>query len=400
MKNRILSVILSVSLVLSVMTVGFIGVNAEDRNTITFEQLIEKYKSVYNDGYNVPKTEDFMQVIVVFGQVYEKLTGLKIFTDDKISIIVEGYIKDVYDEVKNQSNEVMNFQLLFESLPISSVFAKNFYEVTKIEREEVIKYLNDKSNAYYNEGNDIIGGFYLFLRVYMNVFDEIVLTVVPVNGKDGIYEVEVQFVYNDGEIEKMYPGIYYNAETRYLYNRDGKGVIDLGYDINTNDASLETVVNSWQRNFGFCLFYDVFCYFTPFFDYITRRIKFEYGEKEWMIQIWKGRYIITAGCEVGIYTREKGSFGSFYNCASDDEMLPMSMSLYHGDDLVLQRPETLHWWLTSFRFTPKVYLPESLTLDASITFKDKEMTDAFMNSVKKIPDIKTERNENTVSLHW
>ena len=400
MKNRILSVILSVSIVLSVMTVGFIGVNAEDRNIITFEQLVEKYKSVYNDGYNVPKTEDFIQVIVVFGQVYEKLTGLKIFTDDKISIIVEGYIKDVYDEVKNQSDEVMNFQLLFESLPISSVFAKNFYEVTKIEREEVIKYLNDKSNAYYNEGNEPIGALYLFLRVYMNVFDEILLTVVPVNGKDGIYEVEVHFVYNDGEIEKMYPGIYYNAETRYLYNRDGKGVLDLGYDLNTNDACLETVVNSWQRNFGFCLFYDVFSYLTPFFDYITRRIKFEYDNKEWMIQIWKGRYIITVGCEVGIYTREKGSLGSFYNCASDEDMLPISMSLYHGDDLVLQRPETLHWWLTSFRFTPKAYLPESLTLDTSITFKDKEMTDAFMNSVKKILDVKTKRNENTVSLHW
>ena len=100
-----------------------------------------------------------------------------------------------------------------------------------------------------------------------------------------------------------------------------------------------------------------------------------------MIQIWKGNYVVSNGAEVGIYTREPGSFGSYYNCANDEQMMNMSMKLYHGEELILERSEQLHWWLTGFKVTDILYPARSQTLDFTIEMKDEAMLEAFCNAI-------------------
>jgi hypothetical protein len=102
-----------------------------------------------------------------------------------------------------------------------------------------------------------------------------------------------------------------------------------------------------------------------------------------MIQVWKGNYLVSNGAEVGIYNRDKIRFGTSYDCAGDEDMMNMSMKLYHGDDLIFERPEQLHWWLTGFKLSRTLYIPDKMTLDFTIEMKDEEMLKAFCKSIDK-----------------
>ena len=118
-----------------------------------------------------------------------------------------------------------------------------------------------------------------------------------------------------------------------------------------------------------------------FFNYNTRRFKFEYDGLEWMIQIWKGNYIITNGAEVGLYNREASKWGTFYNCVTDEEMLDMSMQVCAGDKVLVNKPLQKHWWINGFNLSGRMYFPSTLTLKFSIVMPDEAMLDAFCESI-------------------
>ena len=99
--------------------------------------------------------------------------------------------------------------------------------------------------------------------------------------------------------------------------------------------------------------------------------------------MWKGRYALANGGELGVYTREAERDGSFYDCAADEDMLVMSIAVYHGDDLIFEREPTLHWWVTGFALSDTAYLPESLTLISTITMRDAEMLSVVVQALDK-----------------
>ena len=121
-----------------------------------------------------------------------------------------------------------------------------------------------------------------------------------------------------------------------------------------------------------------------------------------MVQIWKGNYFISNGAEIGIYSRDESSFGTYYDCATDEQMMKMSMELYHGDDLIFSRPGQLHWWLTGFKISYNLYPADSMTLKFSVEMKDKEMLDAFCNAVDKhyMRDMTYTVDGLTVNVVW
>ncbi|MBR5771678.1 MAG: DUF4474 domain-containing protein, partial [Clostridia bacterium] len=137
------------------------------------------------------------------------------------------------------------------------------------------------------------------------------------------------------------------------------------------------------RSFGFCLEYDLLCYALPMYRYNTRRFHFDYAGKEWMIQAWKGNYLITNGGEVGIYNREKGSVGTFYNVVSKDEQMDMSLQILHDGEVLVNIPEQNHWWVNGFNMSERLYNPHGLVLIATIVMKDEEMLKAFTQSIER-----------------
>lgn len=142
-----------------------------------------------------------------------------------------------------------------------------------------------------------------------------------------------------------------------------------------------TQLHPWQRYFGFNVIYDIAAPRTGMI-YDTKRIIFEYGDKEWMVQIWKGQYGITAGGEVGFYNRPIGR-ALQYDCVTDEEMLTVSMDFYNMGEKVFTRGPEKHWWLTGFKIF-NAGVPMLIDLDINIDFEDSEMADAFLYALRDV----------------
>lgn len=143
----------------------------------------------------------------------------------------------------------------------------------------------------------------------------------------------------------------------------------------------------WQENFGFNEVYDNLSPLSMMY-YDTVRTTFEYGGKEWMIQMWKGQYgMVFVGGEVGVYTRDLGSSGSHYVCADKEDWLNMEMAFMWDENnngnykAIFNRDYEKYWWCTGFVVGfPNGSLRQTLKefrLVHHITFKDTEMAIAF-----------------------
>ena len=126
----------------------------------------------------------------------------------------------------------------------------------------------------------------------------------------------------------------------------------------------------------------------------TVRIKFDYDDKDWMLQLWKGQYgFVFYGAEIGIYTKPKDRDVDHYDCASDEDRLKMSMDFYNGGVKKFSRPYGSYWWCTGF--TPGNVLGafHKLRVEARITMKDYEM----LSAVKRVLDSEEMKNEGVMS---
>lgn len=163
----------------------------------------------------------------------------------------------------------------------------------------------------------------------------------------------------------------------------------------SEDGYFYTDGDPWQRNFGFNPLYDLFAPLT-FMWYDTVRVKFSYPKADpennvkgldWMIQMWKGQYgFAFTGSEIGVYTKDPERKENHYDCASNEHMLGMEMTLYHFDEKVFTRPKGTYWWITGF--VPRVLesrtSPRSeLTMIAKIDFFSAEMANLFAQGLKK-----------------
>lgn len=152
--------------------------------------------------------------------------------------------------------------------------------------------------------------------------------------------------------------------------------------------------NCMQKHFGYNPLYDIGANLIDF-SIETTKIDFNYDNKQYRFQFWKGQYISgeigTVGGEVGIYTRPKGSVGEHYNCASEDDWLKMEMTVYwdefdNGEYLPqLTRNYNDFWWATGFVDGQLKNRRDSNTMRilCRITFESVEQAEAFDNAMSK-----------------
>jgi len=189
------------------------------------------------------------------------------------------------------------------------------------------------------------------------------------------------------------------------YNLD-KAIASAGYAYNVKEDVFYSKINAWQRQMGYCRLYDEAA--APMGIVMDcEPIFFEYDNKKWLIEFWKGQYDLTTGAEIGIYTSKKrdiqisGIFnGTFYDCASDYDMLNMTFVLKRHGRTIIKRKQK-HWWLTGFKLGEYAG-PDDLTMDIKITLKNKDMLNAFVGGLLNVGYIEEELKikENTLSLHY
>ena len=137
--------------------------------------------------------------------------------------------------------------------------------------------------------------------------------------------------------------------------------------------------DSWQKNFGYMDLYDLK---APFLRMVfnSEPICFEYDDKEYRIEFWKGQYGIATGAEVGVYVRDTKSEmpHSFYRAATDDECLDIAFKLTKKCDLFSLCDKT--WWLAGFNIG-MFSRPKDLMMSICITFPNDCMKEAFLESL-------------------
>ena len=186
-------------------------------------------------------------------------------------------------------------------------------------------------------------------------------------------------------------------------NTAGKILEFAGFEYDEKQGIYYSQMNPLQRKFGFNLVYDMAAPMGGMV-YDTKRIEFVYDNREWMIQIWKGQYGMTAGAEVGLYNRDpERNFQ--YDCADDEDIIELQFDFYNQDEFVFSRGPETHWWLTGFKIL-NVGMPILIDLDITLKFSNKIMAQAFAQSLRKtansslLDPITYKVTGSTVNIKW
>ena len=181
----------------------------------------------------------------------------------------------------------------------------------------------------------------------------------------------------------------------------GEVVLAAGFRYDSNQGIFYSESESFQRNLGYTAYYDAgAAFFGMYYD--TMRLKFNYDKYDWMIQIWKGRYGITTGAEIGLYYKKEGTDIDFYACADDDSRITMSFALYKGDELYMTRGPEPHWWLTGFKLFDMIG-PQELTMHTTFFMDNIEMADALEKAILDlnfIEGVNYQRLGLTMTIIW
>lgn len=186
---------------------------------------------------------------------------------------------------------------------------------------------------------------------------------------------------------------WYIDENGYITTEGDKGILGFGYSI--NERCFYATGNAWQRNFGYTQLYDKVSELMVI-SYDTIRVYFTYDNKDWMIQLWKGQYgFVLEGGEVGVYNRPHSfNITTYYNCATDNDRLPISLTLYDKGRKRFSRAAQTSWWMTGFvpgqlglGVGVGSLLTQLLTETTTITLKDEIMRDAFVAGLKNVKTI-------------
>lgn len=161
----------------------------------------------------------------------------------------------------------------------------------------------------------------------------------------------------------------------------------LGFAYDAGQEIFYSTMDAWQRKYGYCRLYDEA---APLLSMImdSEPVTFQYGGKRWLIQFWKGQYAMATGGEIGVYNTGRPDInisgvykGPFYRTAGPEEILQLSFILNKNGKALFYRGEK-HWWLSGFSLG-QFSEPENLTMNLSVTVKDRAMLQAFIDGLKR-----------------
>jgi len=208
------------------------------------------------------------------------------------------------------------------------------------------------------------------------------LKAEPLAGRPGEYRAVIEMTHADGSVVPYDTGAVYNAATGDLSAR--KGIFNLGFNVNLKEKWAYTAQDPPMRLLGYMKLYDTMLLKNTAVNADTLRLKFPYRGKDWMVQLWKGRYFNTSGGEVGLYHKPTTRLTEVYDTASS-ERIGMSFEIYikkTGEPLIV-RPVENHWWMTGFAMNRVLYLADQLVLKTEIVPADQAMMDGLIFALER-----------------
>ncbi len=355
---------------------------------------------LFDGSFPALTTKTFGKFVRTLRTIKNIVTGKFLFGDDgTFDVTVSDEVTELCKYISD--NSCLDTNAILTGLPDVTGFGKTVSKVFALDTVEFRNSMYELKSQFFAEGDDLKGNLCWLIGAYFSGIENAYIYLLP-HGEDSFDEIVLDVTYSDGSVEQFHPEIYIDLETGECFGPDEKGMMRIGFNTNAYEQLVYAPMYCWMRDFGFCIEYDFLCYLLPVYRYNTRRFKFDYAGKEWMVQIWKGNYLITNGGEVGMYNREAGSFGSFYNVITDEERVNMTLQISHGDEMLVNIGETTHWWVNGFKLANRLYSPRSLDMKFSLELYDEEMVKAFCEAVDKNihHDVTYTVEGNKVFVEW
>ena len=158
-----------------------------------------------------------------------------------------------------------------------------------------------------------------------------------------------------------------------------------GFFYSSKDEAFYTIKDAPQSKFGNCQLYDDT---MPLIGMIVdcEPIQFDFGNRHWLIEFWKGQYCMASGCQIGTYStlndsiKVPGFHGCFYEFPDNKECCCITYTLKKKNKTLLSytSKECFSAGLKVGEFSN----PSSLSLKVKITFSDKKMLPPFIEGLK------------------
>ena len=208
-----------------------------------------------------------------------------------------------------------------------------------------------------------------------NVFLKLISKVSSINNNDEDENLEksISELTNDINSTESIQSVVYDS------------INQAGFDYDKEQGIFYSMIDAWQYDYGYCRFYDEFSApLSIIFD--CEPIYFNYNNKRWLIEFWKGQYGICTGAEVGVYASEKTIYNEtmnseniFYDKISPKEFLDISIVVKKNGQVIFKRKDK-HWWLTGF-ILGEFSEPYELSVDINITLINEEMRNSFIQGL-------------------
>jgi hypothetical protein len=219
---------------------------------------------------------------------------------------------------------------------------------------------------------------------------------------------ELIFLYNDwfGTPKCIHTGIEYYGGSHCISSKYTGGILGLGFNAD-NDWDLDGFhffmpQDNWFKT-GFNAAFD---FFSPISGHtlIAQTIKFTWGGKDWMLEMWKGTYNNGwgNGFEIEIFEKPIDRWIEHYD---DTDPVIMEGKLIGKNGLISGFPQSRVFWLGGAKFMPKDQLtPDAkLRLEGKVTLPDASMTKALYAAAKEQlnpNDFTFSRSGKTFSFVW
>jgi len=250
-------------------------------------------------------------------------------------------------------------------------------------------YLLERGEYYAGPGhNSGLMVLFRFLGTLVAMPVRLHIEAVP-SGPDE-WEFVGRYFYQDGSQRTMRSMSYYNSNTGRIGANGGFG--GMGFNYNVHQNLLYTEEDSFQKSLGYMKLYDDMFLMTKRMTNIdTVRVKFEYDDRDWMLQLWKGRYFNMPGAEIGIYVKPKGrpfnSIMEFYDTVEREDYIGMDLRLSaiaDGEpDELFYLPLRYHWWYAGFSAYPTTPAGKDQLFESTVVPKDAGMYEAMLAALEK-----------------
>ncbi|MBQ6420556.1 MAG: DUF4474 domain-containing protein [Clostridia bacterium] len=407
---KIISLITSALVFINTLFPAMLGAGkvfpGDGADTANLTGVADYINYIQENGVPSLSSEAFMKTLSPLTAVRRLLTG-RLFDEEQelfLDLTLDETLSGMCDYLKENSGldvEGLLGHLPQYSTPLDDMLAGVLNINTENFRNGIYA-AADKARA---EGHTFLATAMYSFAIFFGVAKTVRIYTVPSEADPDEVVVLMDIVYRDGTTETQDPDITINTVTGLARNTNTEdaGIAGFGFNVNIYDLVLYATVHSWQRSYGFSILYDLFSASVANFNYLTRRYHFDYNGKEWLVQIWKGNYaLITNGAEVGTYTREPGTAGTFYSAVSDDEMMKIGMTLLHGDETLVSVAPSAHWWQNAFKLSKTLYMPQDLTLQFSIECPDEAFLTALSASIDAHPagDVQYTTDGLVLSATW